>query len=124
MELGAAKATVVAGKLLARGRELAHPDLAAHLAAVEEASAALAAAMEARTLAEEKSLLHDIRRRKILAEVHALIADSEVQILTRFPGRRDLVRATLASGRPTRKRRPKDAGTDPANAEGTPEDVV
>ena len=98
--LAAGKDAVLGSKILALGKEQAHPDLAGALAALEAANASLAEAGAARDAAEEKSLLHEIRRRKLLAEYTTLVADSELAILTLHRGRRDLVRAALAPPRP------------------------
>jgi hypothetical protein len=46
-------------------------------------------------------LLHDLRRRKAIDDLTTLVAETEVAILTAFPGRRDLVRAILARTTPS-----------------------
>lgn len=105
IELGPHKATVFGGRLLAKARELAHPDLVPAVERLAVSNEALAAAAAERDEATEKAAQHDVRRRALVREVEALAARTEVEILTRFPGRRDLVRAVLADPEGPRRRR-------------------
>ena len=114
--LGPARATAAAELILAKGAALAHPDLTKSLATLKTATAALAGAAADRDKALEASLLLDIARAKQVTAVDALTATTEIGILTKFPGRRDVVRAVLAQAQPEAKSKAQeaDAGTAPA----------
>lgn len=101
--LGAHKETVIGEKLVAKGHELGHPDLAESLGKLSHANETLHTAAQVRDAADTQALLHEITRRKLKTELERLVAHAEVGILTQFPGRDDLVRAMLAPDRPDRK---------------------
>lgn len=94
--LGPAKATVYGKNLVAKSRELAHPELGASTDAVEEANGQLAAAHDQRAEAVEALSIHDIRRLKLVRDVEELIAATELKILTEYVGEGEYVRAILS----------------------------
>jgi hypothetical protein len=103
VKLGPAKATAFGDRLVARATELGHADLAPTVGQLKAQNVALTTSGQARDAAREAALLHDLRRRKAIDELMTLIAETEVAILTAFPGRRDLVRAILAPTTPSRR---------------------
>lgn len=113
--LGPAKATAVGTALLRKGQELQHPDLADSLQRLAHANERLAAAEAARTQARAEAAVHEVPRVRAVDAVEALTAQTEVGILTRYPGRDDLVRAALAPQRsePVRPASAADPVADP-----------
>ncbi len=112
--LGPARATAAAELILAKGAALAHPDLTKSLATLKTTTAALTSAAAERDKAQEAALLLDIPRAKQVTAVDALTATTEIGILTKFPGRRDVVRAVLAQAQAEGK--PKAQEADVATA--------
>lgn len=90
--------------MLVAGRSADAAGLAPHLDAFEAVTATLDAAAKARTAAGNQLIAHEVVRAREVDAVEALIAEVEPQILTRFPGRRDLLRAILAPPRRPRKK--------------------
>lgn len=88
-----AKEAQILGTLTSDG---AKATVTALLAELRENSEALAAAGTAREDAKTALDALDIERRQLLRDTIALIADTEVGILTVHKGRRDLVDAVLA----------------------------
>lgn len=114
VRLGVSKAQAFGARLVARARELGHADLTAAVDRLAAATEALSAAGARRDEASEKALLHDIRRRSLVRAAKDLGDATEVAILTRFPGRRDLVAAVLAA--PEEDRRRRAGGAEPSAA--------
>ena len=96
VKLGAAKEAAFGAQLAKRARELNHPQLAGALAELEARNASLAMAAAARAEATSAVQLHAIKRGKLVDDLNALVAVTEVGILTAFPGRKELTRAVLA----------------------------
>jgi len=119
-ELGPAKALVFGGSVVSKARELAHPRLEAATAALAKAGQDLQQAASARDTAREQAELHELRRSRLVYGVEIAVAHCEVEILQRFPGRRDLVRAMLAPEKPARVRIPGE----PVAPVDRPEPVV
>ena len=99
-QLGPARAAAAAELILAKGAMLNNPDLGASLAELAQATEKLKAADTDRSVARKQVLLLDITRAEQVDAVEHAMAHTEVQILTKMPGRKDLVRALLA---PVRK---------------------
>lgn len=98
-QLGPAKATAFGSALLRKGGELRHPELEQGLARLAIANADLEAAHAARLEARAAAEAHAVPRLRAVEAVERLTAETEVGILTKNPGRRDLVRAVLAPQR-------------------------
>lgn len=94
--LGAARATAFGALVVKKANAIGHPALATSTAALADANDALALAHTQKVEAYDALRLHALTRTRLLGELHALIATTEAAILTRFPGDRDRVRATLA----------------------------
>lgn len=105
--LGPAKATGFGTTLLAKLAELNNSALAPTRAALEKANAELKAAHEARTAAETAETANEIRRIQTRDALELLIAETELAILQQFVGRRDLVRAIVATPRSKGKKEQK-----------------
>jgi hypothetical protein len=103
VKLGPAKATAFGERLVTRATELGHADLGGTVERLKAQNVALTTNGQARDAAREAALLHDLRRRKAIDDLTTLVAETEVAILTAFPGRRDLVRAILAPTTPSRR---------------------
>lgn len=110
IDLGPHKATAFGTKLLSKMTALNHMDLNPLIAVLTADQENLANAAKVRDDAQVQAATHDVLRRKHVEEFNKLLAETEVGILTRFPGRRDLVRAILAPERATRSN--KSTGTD------------
>jgi len=110
VKLGPAKATAFGERVVARATELGHADLGGTVERLKAQNIALTTSGQARDAAREAALLHDLRRRKAIDDLTTLVAETEVAILTAFPGRRDLVRAILAPTTPSRRGSSADPG--------------
>ena len=106
-DLGAHKAKAFGELSLEKARLLheAQPALEAPVEAFRRAQEALVEATSRWDDAEVQAAVHDVARRQLLARVERQIALTEVSVLTALPGRRDLVRAVLATDS-RRRRRP------------------
>ncbi|MBI5497038.1 MAG: hypothetical protein HY904_18635 [Deltaproteobacteria bacterium] len=103
--LGPEKAYAFGDTLLTRARAQNHAAVVPLLPGVVAANDALKAAGDARAAASLAELPHEVERRKRVAALERVIAVAEVAILTKHPGRADLVRAVLAWPRaPKRKK--------------------
>lgn len=96
--LGPAKALKFGTRLIGKIEELDHPALNALLPRLRAANEAVRTASEARDEAYEKVLLQNIVRVKRLKALQEEISNTELDILTRFKGRHDLVRMVLSGG--------------------------
>jgi hypothetical protein len=101
-QLGVAKAVEAAGLLLQRADALANAALEAEVGALRAATARYDECGKALSQAEAAARVHDVHRRRLLGEVETLIAQTEAQILNRFPGDDERVRAVLAPPRASR----------------------
>ncbi len=109
--LGPVRAVAAAGVIAAKGAALAHPELVKSLAALKTTTDALSAVEADRSAAQQAALVLDIARAAQVTAVDKLTATTEIGILTKFPGRGDLVRAALAPARSAPKS--KAASVDP-----------
>ncbi len=116
--LGPVRAIAAAAVIAAKGAALAHPELVKCLAALKTATEALSAVEADRSAAQQASLVLDIARSAQVTALDKLTATTELGILTKFPGRSDLVRAALAPARSTPKSKPTAADpTTPPESE-------
>ncbi len=97
--LGPARAAAAAELILAKAAVLNSPELGASAAAVAKATEKLKAADVDRAAARKSVLVLDITRAEQVDALELAMAHTEVQILTKMPGRNDLVRALLAPAR-------------------------
>ena len=88
--LGPAKAAAVADVVLAKGAQLAHPDLATSLQRLQDATASLNSAADLRSQTRIAVATHAVVRIQRLADVDTAVGIAEAGILSAFPGRRDL----------------------------------
>jgi len=100
--LGPHKAAALGTLVAEKAKAFANPELTAAVTALEAATPALEAAAAVRDDVALKAQLHEITRLQRHLAVEKQIALSEVAVLTVFPGRSDLVRATLAPERTER----------------------
>ena len=98
-QLGPAKALKFGTQLAAKIEELDDPALNALLPRLRAANEAVKTASEARDAAFEKVLLQNITRVKRLKALQEEISNTELDILTRFKGRHDLVNVILGGGK-------------------------
>lgn len=119
-KLGPAKATVAARRLVEKVRALLDKELLPLADTLERQSELLAAASESDVQAETALLGHAVSRVKLIRHLEMVIATTEVELLTRFPGRSDLVRAVLDPV--TEKRRTKNADETAFDEEDAPEE--
>ncbi|MEK7705577.1 MAG: hypothetical protein AAB426_11510 [Myxococcota bacterium] len=94
--LGPYKATVFGRKLLARLGELGHTDLKDMTAALASINTELERAATGRTEMAEKAAAHEVRRHKLVEEIEALVAQTEVGVLTALPGKSTISRTMLS----------------------------
>ena len=104
-EMGPHKVSSAGAALIAKARALNHPQLTPLLPGLDASMESLKAAGAARDDAFVAEGTHEVERRKILSHAQRLVADAEVAVLTRFPGRRDLVKAILAPERAAPRKR-------------------
>jgi len=114
--LGPAKASVVAAALVAKCSAMTSPEMLAAAQEIAQKTEALAAAENADAAAEAKVLTHGVERAKTLRRWEGLIAETEVAILTRYPGRDDLVRAILDPTPERRSSKQDEASNDTTEA--------
>lgn len=94
-ELGPAKASVAGKKLATKTLALADSQLSALGQEIAAKTEALGTAESADEAAEIALLAHDVARLQLVQAIEKLGAETEAQILSRHPGRKDLVRAIL-----------------------------
>jgi hypothetical protein len=100
--------------VLAQAARLAHAALVPHVEGFRQANDALKEAHTAHLTAKRAVQAHEIPRIELIDELQALMDKTEVEILKRFPGDDELLRAILAPERPRRRR--EEAATEPAAA--------
>lgn len=96
IRMGPHKATVWGHKLLAKGRELKHPELDSLLSSFETTTAELQKAFIDRMECSEQLAMFSVRKNKMINEIEALIANTEIDVLQIFPGSRRTVRAMIS----------------------------
>lgn len=106
--LGPAKATVAALRLVEKVSALGDEKLSPLADALEFQSRLLGAASEEDIAAETALLGHAVARMKLIRRLEMTIATTEVELLTRFPGRDDIVRAVLAPPKAKKKKKTVD----------------
>lgn len=106
VSLGPAKATEAGRRIVERTRATGRQELVALANALDVQTTALREAEETDQVAETEALVFDVKRATRLRATERLIAEIEVELLTRFPGRRDLVRAVLDT-RPEKRSKPR-----------------
>jgi hypothetical protein len=94
-QFGAAKAVGFGSRVVSRLRTLQVPGAAEQANRVEQASAALSTAAADRVRLSLEAQTHDIRRRALLAALEDLVDQTEIAILTAYPGQRARVQAIL-----------------------------
>lgn len=119
-KLGAHNASAFGAQVVARANSLAHADLAGAVATLEAATSALETAGATRDDLEVKAQLHEITRIQRCVTVEKQVATTEVGVLTLFPGRADLVRATLAMARRDHAPKAPPQAADPVETAAVP----
>lgn len=93
--LGPPKATVYAAGLIAKLKELDHPQLNSFVPRIERLAGELKKADAERAEFDQALAMHEIRRQRAVSEVEALIAMTGLYLAERFPEQPQLVAAVL-----------------------------
>ena len=94
--MGPHKATTLGNTLLAKLREQKHPELTPLIEPFASLNQQLTSVAAARSEAHERVSVYEVRRYKLIERMEALIAQSEIGVLTALPGQRTTLRAALS----------------------------
>lgn len=120
--LGPAKATVAADRLVEKINAMGDAKLLPLANVLDFQSRLLGAASEEDVAAETALLSHSIARMKLIRRLEMTVATTEVELLSRFPGRDDIVRAVLGTAAPKRTKKTNAETADDEVEDSTNDD--
>lgn len=104
-KFGMQKAVAFGEDFVKRLEAQEHPKLLPFVGDVRQANEGLKAAEANRKEASREERMHDFPRLGLVDRTQALVNKTEIALLSRFPGNRELVRAILSPTSATRRRR-------------------